>query len=74
MNIPDLIQRNLPALTSLPIEPEAYLRDLGADPLTNEGIAIDLSEIIGRDIPDAESAGWETVADVMASAMEKVND
>lgn len=68
--IADIITRNLPRLTNVAVEPDAELNALGADCLTRLGIAMDISEATGRDVPDCEVERWETVADV-ARALEK---
>lgn len=60
----EIIVSNLPRMTSLPIEPETELRALGADELTFHGLAMDVGDQIGREIPTNEALRWATVSDV----------
>ncbi len=62
--ITDLITSHLPRPTSVAIEADTELADLGADELTKQGIAMKIEEMTGRDVPDPVAMRWRTVADV----------
>lgn len=64
MTITEIIASHLPRPTSVEIEGDTELADLGADELTKQGIAMTIEEITGRDVPDSVSSKWVTVADV----------
>lgn len=69
MNLINIIRDNLPegsAGKHMHITPEHDLRaDLGADELAIHGIALDLGNALGRDVPERVSDGWSTVSDIM---------
>lgn len=75
LNILNIIRDNLPegsAGKHMDITPEHDLRaDLGADELAIHGIALDLGNALGRDVPERVSDGWSTVSDIM-QIMEEV--
>lgn len=50
-----------------PPAPETTLCDLGTDSLDRQSIAADCDIAFGIEIPDADVAEWETVADVAAT-------
>lgn len=70
-----IIRDNLPEGTAgkhMDIAPEHDLRaDLGADELAIHGIALDLGNALGRDVPERVSDGWQSFGDI-AKSMEAV--
>lgn len=53
------------------IDPRASLRgDLGLDWIDRQGIACELAELFGFDVPDGVLADWETVEDIAVTVDE----
>lgn len=72
IDIKRIIERNIFGPARIDIEPEAELRAIGCDELAIHGIALDIGDEIGTDIPDDVAEKWVTVEDVMRAAGEIV--
>lgn len=49
------------------VTPHATFRELGLDCIDRTCIAMDVDEMLGCDVPDAEIEAWSSVADVSAT-------